>query len=247
MDGGAVSSSLLLTTAAEESRGLQVVETFGPTFQGEGPSAGQQALFVRLGQCNLSCHWCDSRFTWDWKNYDPRREIRRVPAADLAAWALSQDVGLVVITGGEPLLQQHLLIPLVTQLREAGRRVEVETNGTIPPLMELREVVEQFNVSPKLAHAGSTPGRRISRPALIAFQDCGRSVFKFVVAGRSDLDEVHDLVQDCALTPVWIMPAASQSEDMTRRLRDLADEVLSRGWNLSVRLQILLWEDIRGR
>ena len=56
---------------------LVVSEVFGPTFQGEGPSSGQRAMFVRLGRCNLDCAFCDTAYTWDWTRYDPDAELRR--------------------------------------------------------------------------------------------------------------------------------------------------------------------------
>ncbi|MGH3922689.1 MAG: 7-carboxy-7-deazaguanine synthase QueE, partial [Pseudonocardiaceae bacterium] len=85
----AASSSL--PRSAHTSRGLLIAEQFGPTFQGEGPSVGQQALFIRLSSCNLSCSWCDTPYTWDWTRFDPRVESRRVPAEDLLAWALERN------------------------------------------------------------------------------------------------------------------------------------------------------------
>lgn len=90
--------------AATRTR-LLVAETFGdarPTFQGEGPSAGTPAVFIRLSRCNLACSWCDTKYTWDWAHYDPRKESARLGVTDLAEWALSLPPGLVVITGGEP-------------------------------------------------------------------------------------------------------------------------------------------------
>src|SRR5437588_8479601 len=112
---------------------LLVAECFGPTFQGEGPSAGQQAMFIRLTRCNLSCPGCDTPYTWDWSRFDPAVESRRIAADELIAWCLESSTQLVVITGGEPLLQQRGLAPLVASLTHAGRRVEIETNGTRTP------------------------------------------------------------------------------------------------------------------
>ncbi|RKN55078.1 7-carboxy-7-deazaguanine synthase QueE, partial [Streptomyces klenkii] len=98
---------------------LIVAERFGvdrPTFQGEGPSMGEPAVFIRLSRCNLSCGWCDTPWTWDWERYDPRAESAGHSVEDLAAWALGAPTGLVVVTGGEPLLQQRQLVPLVRRL-----------------------------------------------------------------------------------------------------------------------------------
>jgi organic radical activating enzyme len=86
---------------------LWVAELFGPTWQGEGPSAGQRAVFVRLSGCNLDCRWCDTPYTWDWSRYDPAEQSRVMTCDAIRDWALAQDVDLVVVTGGEPLIQQR--------------------------------------------------------------------------------------------------------------------------------------------
>ena len=102
---------------------LLVAETFGdkkPTFQGEGPSCGTPAVFIRLSRCNLTCSWCDTKYTWDWEHYDPRKESARLGVTALAEWALALSPGLVIITGGEPLLQQPKLSLLVPRLLAAG-------------------------------------------------------------------------------------------------------------------------------
>ena len=90
----------IMPRAAEHAGDLLVAELFGPTFQGEGPSAGQQALFVRLSRCNLSCRWCDTSYTWDWSRFDPHAEARRLPVPEVARWLLQWPVRLVVVTDG---------------------------------------------------------------------------------------------------------------------------------------------------
>jgi organic radical activating enzyme len=111
---------------------LLVAETFGdknPTFQGEGPSCGTPAVFIRLSRCNLACSWCDTKYTWDWAHYDPRKESARLAVAALAEWALSMRPGLVVITGGEPLLQQLKLALLVPRLLALVRAAMGDCGG----------------------------------------------------------------------------------------------------------------------
>src|SRR4029450_7825218 len=73
--GGGVPTRLTADRAPE----LVVSEVFGPTFQGEGPSVGRRAGFVRLGRCNLDCSWCDTPYTWDWERHDPAVELRAGP------------------------------------------------------------------------------------------------------------------------------------------------------------------------
>ncbi|MGH8897379.1 MAG: 7-carboxy-7-deazaguanine synthase QueE [Egibacteraceae bacterium] len=220
---------------------------FGPTFQGEGQSTGQQALFVRLSRCNLSCSWCDTPYTWDWSRFDPHAEARRIPVKTVAAWVLASPVQLVVITGGEPLLQQPGLVPLVERLAAAGRGVEVETNGTIAPAARLTEAVGRFNVSPKLTAAGGSVAARIRPVALRAFAGCGKAVFKFVVTDPAEIEGIAELQRAYGLAPVWVMPQGITSGTVIAGMRLIADEALARGWNLSPRLHVLLWEDARGR
>lgn len=85
---------------------LLIAERFDPTLQGEGSSTGQQALFIRLSRCNLTCPACDTTYTWDWSRFDPAAEASRVPIDELVAWVLASSTTLVVIIGGEPLLEQ---------------------------------------------------------------------------------------------------------------------------------------------
>ena len=225
---------------------LVVAEVFGPTFQGEGPSAGRLAMFVRLGRCNLDCSWCDTPYTWDWSRYDPAKELRERTVGDLVAELDGIGAPQLVVTGGEPLLQQRPLEPLLVAGRDRGWRIEIETNGTIAPLPAVAALVDGWNVSPKLANSGVAPGRRDRPDALRALVATGRAVGKFVVARAEDLDEVAAIVAASGLLDVWIMPEATDGAALTARLSELAPLVLARGWNLSNRLHVQLWGDARG-
>jgi 7-cyano-7-deazaguanosine (preQ0) biosynthesis protein QueE len=226
---------------------LVVAEVFGPTFQGEGASVGRRAAFVRLGRCNLDCSWCDTPYTWDWTRFDPAVELRRESTARVLDLLEPMHPTLVVITGGEPLLQQRALVPLLAGCAERGWAVEVETNGTLAPSDALVSLVRQWNVSPKLANSGVPLDVRIRPDALTAFRATGTAVFKFVVAQVADLDEVAELVGAHDLDPVWIMPEGTDAATVLARASALAGPVLARGWNLTPRLHVLLWGDERGR
>jgi organic radical activating enzyme len=222
---------------------LIVNECFGATLQGEGPSTGRRCGFVRLGRCNQACVWCDEPETWAWDRFDPALELHEMAVADVVAAIDAMDVDMVVVTGGEPLLQQRELRPLVEAAQNRRWRVEVETAGTIAPQLE----VDQWNVSPKLANSGNPAERRYKPDVLRAFEDTGRAAFKFVVCEPAELDEVDAIVVECGLTNVWIMPEGTSAATLLRRSAELADDVVKRGWNLSTRLHILLWGDVRGR
>ena len=228
------------------SQSLVVSEVFGPTFQGEGTSVGRRCGFVRLGVCNLTCTWCDTSYTWDWKRFDRRRELHLMSPDAVLEQLDTMDVDMVVITGGEPLLQQRRLRPLLEGIRERAWRIEVETNGTIAPDHATAALVDRFNVSPKLDNSGVALADRVVPAALRSFRDGGQAVFKFVVEEPEELDEVAAMVDEHGLQPVVIMPEGTDAEVVVARLRSLAEPVLKRGWSLSPRLHVLIWGDRRG-
>jgi 7-carboxy-7-deazaguanine synthase len=233
---------------------LVVSEVFGPTVQGEGPSLGRRAAFVRLGRCNLDCGagpgatWaCDTPYTWDWERFDPATELRVRAIDEIVATVAAMEVDRVVVTGGEPLLQQRRLLPFL-ELAAAHRwAVEIETNGTLAPTAETVRLVERLNVSPKLANSGVVRERAIVPAALASLVASGKAAFKFVAADLADLDEIQKLVEEHHLAPVWIMPAGTTPESVLAGGRLLADDVIARGWQITTRLHVLLWGDERGR
>lgn len=221
---------------------------FGPTLQGEGPSTGIPATFVRLWGCNLDCSWCDTPYTWDTtgKNgvaYSRDQESSEVDPMELVeSLPLAQ---LLVITGGEPLIQASALrqlIPAALALR-GFPRVEIETNGTRPPLDPHPAV--SYNVSPKLEHA-STTRDSIEVDRLRAFLP-HPAVYKFVAQAPRDLDEVAWIAEQVGIPPdrVWIMPEGRDEAEILSVQRELVDTVIARGWRMSTRLHVLLWGDRR--
>lgn len=237
---------------AAEPLPLFVSEVFGPTIQGEGPALGQSCAFLRLAYCNLACSWCDTPYTWDWtgKNglaYSQASEITRHDPESLAAELLGMHTPLVVLSGGEPLIQHRALRPLLELLRDANRVVDVETNGTVIPSFPA-DLVRRYVVSPKLRNSGN-PARRLNPAAMEWFYHSGLAVLKFVVSSPGDLAEVEGLVRRFRFRPeqVYIMPEGRTSYEVLCGMEDLMAPVASFGWTLTPRLHILLWGNARGR
>ncbi|MEB3338435.1 MAG: 7-carboxy-7-deazaguanine synthase QueE [Leptolyngbyaceae bacterium] len=102
---------------------LPVVETFH-SVQGEGAWTGTNAFFIRLGGCDVGCPFCDTKESWN-----PRRHPQRsIP--ELVSEAKAVNPRIVVVTGGEPLM--HDLLLLTQHLRVAGLRSHLETSGAHP-------------------------------------------------------------------------------------------------------------------
>lgn len=237
------------TAAVAES--LMLAEAFGPTIQGEGPSCGRRAAFIRLGGCNLSCSWCDTPETWDSKRFDLRQTLTRTPVEDIVTRALVDTPGIVVITGGEPLLhqQQPGWTLLLDRLTAAGVEIEVETNGTIPPTPYTADHVTRFNVSPKLTHAGDPAAKRMNGKALAVLRWTERAVFKFVCRDADDVDEAQGFAVFHGIPArlVWIMPEGTDAATITDRLTLIADPAIRAGFNVTTRLHIACWGPEKGR
>lgn len=227
---------------------IDVSEVFGPTVQGEGPHAGRRAVFLRLGQCNLDCSWCDTPYTWDWQRFDRNAELDRLAIERVAADLIARRGGhpaVLVITGGEPLIQARALTPLLATVRDYFPVIEVETNGTRTPPPEWIDV--EYNVSPKLSGSGCSPRLRYRPEALDSFACAPGARFKFVVLDTTDLHEVDQLVAVHDIDPasVWLMPCGTTSAALDDYARHVAETAVARGFNYSDRIHVRLWGDER--
>ena len=143
------------------------------SFQGEGPSLGRRALFVRFMDCNLTCGYsrlpseagtpaegpmlCDTEYTWNGAMHDLTAGVRHLTAEQIWDALLELDpstanpaiapVDLIVASGGEPLLRKDTLLRLAGQARATGRRLEIETNATIRPGGDLVAARVAFNAA----------------------------------------------------------------------------------------------------
>jgi len=225
---------------------LKVSEIF-ESLQGEGVSTGAPCIFVRLSQCNLHCSWCDTKYTWDFTRYRYEDEVREQSAAELVQIVNAAPSRRLVLTGGEPLLQQRALKELFAGLLPEIT-VEVETNGTIVPEAETLARVNQWNVSPKLANAGDPEQFRIRPEALGALRDSGRAYLKLVVESEADLAEADALVARLAWPRerVLLMPQATDREQLRARSLTVAEAARARSYRFSSRLHLELWGGRRG-
>ena len=205
-------------------------------------------MFLRLALCNLTCSWCDTKYTWDWQNYDYKREVVELPIGQVEQEIMSNGRPHLIITGGEPLLQQEGLAPLVRSLEVKGFYFEVETNGTIVPGPWLENDIDQWNVSPKLATSGNAAQRREVTEALEYFGGLSNAYYKFVITDRSDLEEVERLVEEYRLPRerVLLMPEGRTLKALRDRGQWVSALCVQEGFRFSPRLHIMLWGDQRG-
>ena len=209
------------------------------SLQGEGPKAGTPSVFLRLAGCNLGCVYCDSRKAWDEAYENQWRESSVATVAERLLEVKGRASNLV-ITGGEPLLQQREVENLIRLVQRKFLTIEVETNGTILPGAIARVPNVFFNVSPKLSNSGVERERRINERVLRFFAGHERAYFKFVVSNRAEAEEARDLVRELGIDPrrVYLMPLASNRTQLERVAPVVARLAGRLGFAYSDRLQL---------
>ena len=206
-------------------------------------------MFLRLATCNLACSWCDTKYTWDWQNFNYQTEVVELGPEIVQQKIQAYDCSHVVITGGEPMLQQEELQPLVKSLAAEGYTFEVETNGTIPPTPGMLRHIGQWNVSPKLRTSGNQLLETQNPLVLQTFAALPDAYFKFVIAVESDVDEVCTLRDQYDLAPqrILLMPEGRTLDALARKSTWLPELCVRHGFRFTTRLHIILWGDERGR
>lgn len=198
---------------------MQVSEIFY-SIQGEGPNIGKPAIFLRLAGCNLRCSWCDSKFTWEMNSgsqisiSDILKEIQKYPCNHL------------VITGGEPLLQQDELAQLLPKLKSYF--IEIETNGTVKPKLK----VDQYNCSPKTTNPQKFPKN---------------TFYKFVVNKKSDLTRIKSIISRHRIPKdqVLLMPQGINKLELAKRSKWLIELCKLENLRFCPRLHINIWGNKR--
>jgi 7-carboxy-7-deazaguanine synthase len=208
------------------------------SLQGEGPSAGSPAHFVRLQGCDVGCRWCDTRYAWD---------AAGGRVLELAAlWTEARALGpapMLVVTGGEP-LECPELGALLDEALGRWDRVEVETSGLLPPPLTHRRLA--WNVSPKLPSV--TPRAADTWAHTAAWIAEPNATFKLVVGDDPDLEDALRLIERHRLPRerVMLMPEGLTDEALRPRALALVPACVRHGLRLSPRLQVWLWGARRG-
>ena len=234
-----------------QPRNIIVNEVYGPVKQGEGKSAGKEVMFLRTSGCNLACVWCDTPYSWNWQGtkfehpdkFDPKKEMHQMSPDEVLnkLRELSTDIRALVISGGEPMLQQDNLIPLLEKLREDNYWLEVETNGTRAPNDRFIELIDQINCSPKLSNSGldNPVEKRIKEDALQKIASSEKTTFKFVIGSDQDIPEILSLVERFQMKQVYLMPLGKTKEEQELRIKQVEQLCQQYGFKFSPRLHVI--------
>lgn len=235
------------------------------SIQGEGKSIGVPSVFVRTSLCNLHCIWCDTDYTWNWtgtrfahlndskpgyRKFDKKTWIAVCSIPEVVAAVTAFPCHNVILTGGEPMLQQPALSALMQALRRENDtyRFEVETNGTLLPTPGFDAAIDQYNVSPKLENSNNSRKLR-EKPAVYQFfAQSSKAHFKFVVAEKPDLAEVLELAARYQIAPekIWLMPEGSSRQALAKRRPWLVEVCKHHGFRYTDRLHVQIWGSKKG-
>ena len=173
---------------------LPVMEAFY-TLQGEGAHQGKAAYFIRLAGCDVGCHWCDVKESWQQEGHPI------FTAEEIVEKAAANPARLAVITGGEPLL--HNLDKLTNLLHQQGFIINIETSGSSPLSGEL----DWICLSPK----------KFKNPLPEAYQKAQE--LKIIVFNEHDFrwaeEEASKVNPDCVLL---LQPEWGRQEKMLPRI-----------------------------
>ena len=220
---------------------MQIIEIYR-SIQGESSFAGLPCTFVRLAGCNLRCDWCDSEYTFTGGRKMTIEEV----AAEVEHLA---PAGLVEITGGEPMLQEREVVPLMECLLASGYELLLETSGE-RPLEHVPGAVHKI-VDVKCPDSGEFGTFRRQNLATLGRGD----EVKFVISSRADYEFArhftgeHDLVRRTGgviFSPAFRKDAVG-ARDASHCLvdpRELADWIVADGLQVRLGLQIhkFIWD-----
>jgi 7-carboxy-7-deazaguanine synthase len=210
--------------------------------QGESSFAGLPCIFVRLAGCNLRCSWCDSEYTFKGGYKQSLEEVE-------AAVAALAPVRLVEFTGGEPMLQQRELLPLMERMLASGHTLMIETSGE----RLLAKVPEAVHKIVDVKCPGSGEGGTFRMENLDALTR--RDEVKFVIRDRADYEFAREFTLQNNLAEragaVLFSPAFRKSPTPERTAdncelnpRELVEWMLADGVPARLSLQIhkFIWE-----
>jgi 7-carboxy-7-deazaguanine synthase len=215
------------------------------SIQGESSFAGRPCIFVRLAGCNLRCSWCDSEYTFTGGYKLSEDEV----VAEIEKLA---PVKLIEFTGGEPLLQEREVIPLMDRLLRGGYELMIETSGE-RPVENVPKAVHKI-IDVKCPGSGESGRFRMTNLASLTERD----EVKFVITNRDDYEFARDFIRDNALEGrvggILLSPAFSKTPTPERTTenclldpRELVEWMLADGLDARLSLQIhkYIWEPMK--
>ncbi len=221
---------------------IPLVEVF-KSIQGEGLFIGVPAVFVRTYGCNLACSFCDTKYSWEGSAY---KNVSPVQLSAMILGLLSPG-NIVVFTGGEPMLWQEPLLPVLEKLKALNVPIHFETNGTLFPMPEVRNLVSEWVVSPK--RWGNVQDIATVNGWVEMFYK--KTTLKFVIATEEDVEIIWetfklDDARHVVLQPERYTAEADYMGHMKKMIQWAEKHLIGVKWRVLPQLHYLLWGNQRG-
>ena len=238
---------------------LAISEVFY-SIQGEGKTVGIPSVFIRLGGCNLMCGGMGTQFDGELHNDAEWRcdtvevwmkaqskEFNNILPFDCIE-AIKNDAH-IIITGGEPLMQQKALEFFITYIKEninPNAFFEIETNGTIQPNEFLLDQIQLWNCSPKLKNSGNVVELSF-KPEVIKKLNTKNTIFKFVVNSEKDWKEIQEVYLPIIdKRKIYLMPSGENQELLNQNKLNVVELAKKNYLNFTTRLHIEIWNKKTG-
>ncbi len=220
---------------------FNIIEKF-LSIDGEGPSAGELATFIRFQGCNLRCSWCDTIYSWEKDNISESLNTEQIYDYIKENRAVN-----VTLTGGEPLIQENINELLSILNCDHNLKVHIETNGTVD-IEPFKKKHLNNNISYiidfKLPSSNMTDKMNFNNLKVVGKND----VYKFVVGSQEDLKIAYEIINKYDLTSkclVYLSPV-SGNIDMQEIVEFMKENKLN-NVRLQVQLHKIIWnKDTRG-
>lgn len=215
---------------------FNIIEKF-LSIDGEGPTAGELATFIRFQGCNLRCSWCDTKYSWSKEDI-----TEKLSSDEIYNYIKSNRVSNVTLTGGEPLMQENIEGLLQILGADDELTVHIETNGAVN-IGEFKEAVKANNISYivdfKLPSSKMTEKMDMENLKLVSKND----VYKFVVGSKEDLQKAYEIITEYDLTSkclVYLSPVFG-SIDMEYIVEFMKEKNMNKV-RLQVQLHKIIWD-----
>lgn len=250
---------------------LNISEMFY-SIQGEGPTRGNPAVFVRTQGCNFMCGgsggslvkegkatwYCDSEVIWKKGTEYDYNKFKMELISMIPGSLYNHNLPLSIIwTGGEPTMPRNAKgilyfmhrLKIDKYFKDINFFWELETNGSLSRLesLELFAFIDQINCSAKLSNSGMSKTLRINEEALKAINDTPNSVFKFVVSCQEDWYEIkEDYLPFIDMNKIVLMPAVDNVDDVQKTGEVVWKMAEQLGVRMTLRDHIIVWNKTVG-
>lgn len=220
---------------------FNIIEKF-LSIDGEGPSSGELATFIRFQGCNLRCSWCDTVYSWNRENVD-----EKLSADEIYKYIKNNEVNNVTLTGGEPLIQENIDELLSILHNDSDLNIHIETNGSID-IEPFKKKHGKENISYivdfKLPSSKMTQKMNYNNLKCVTEND----VYKFVIGTMEDLEKAYEIIKEYNLADkclVYLSPVTGSIE-MNKIVEFMKEKNMNKV-RLQVQLHKIIWhKDARG-